>query len=213
MTPYKSTVLQTLNDSSTDVHAVISHDTEIDAVVLAFRGSSSPRNLDEDVEFTLTPLNVPGTSCSDCKVHAGFQKVYNKIAESVSSAVSDVMVKNSGSSLVVTGHSLGGALAAIASTALAAQGQKATTYTFGEPRNGDAAWASYVNGKVPNYFRVTHYNDGVPQIPPTLLGFQHHGVEHWESLQNGNTASSTYRCEGIEPTVRFTDRGSTFSKS
>lgn len=132
------------------MHAVIFHDPSAHAVVLAFRGSSTPRNLDQDVEFTLTALSVPGTSCSSCKVHAGFQHVYNKIAGSMSSAVSDVMAKNSGSSLVVTGHALGGALASLASTALAAQGQKPTTYTFGEPRNGDAAWASYVNGLVPN---------------------------------------------------------------
>lgn len=104
--------------------------------------------------------------------------------------------------MTVTGHSLGAAIAAIGTSALTGLGHEVTTYTFGEPLNGDAAFAQYIESQVPdsNYFRVTHANDGVPQIPPTLLGYQHHGPEYWEREGDHNNASTTVSC-GKQSTV------------
>ena len=28
-------------------------------------------------------------------------------------------------------------------------------------------------------YRVTHTDDGVPNVPPTSLGYVHHGLEYW----------------------------------
>lgn len=113
--------------------------------------------------------------------------------------------------MVVTGHSLGGGIAAIATSSLVGLGLKVTeTFTFGEPRNGDSEWAKYATSKMPDdkYYRVTHGNDGVPQIPPTLLGYVHHGPEYFQSKEANNTAETTLKCE-IDSPVSFTP--STFS--
>ncbi|KAF2165861.1 hypothetical protein M409DRAFT_23593 [Zasmidium cellare ATCC 36951] len=198
--PFGSTLISTLNYTSTDTKAVLFHEPSSNQVVLSFRGSAFPRNLDQDFLFTLTPLTIPGTSCSSCAVHQGFQNIYSAMANDVSTAVSNALASYAGSSLIVTGHSLGGGLAALAAASLAGQGHQLTAYTYGEPRNGNPAFTTYINSQVPNYYRVTHYNDGVPQIPPPLLGFQHHGTEYFQSLQNGNTASSTLKCAGTDPT-------------
>jgi predicted lipase len=104
----------------------------------------------------------------------------------------------------VTGHSLGGGIAAIAATSLANLGFDVTeTFTFGEPRNGDAAWARYASATLPDnqYYRVTHYNDGVPQIPPTVLGYVHHGPEYFQSNDANNTAETTLKCD-LDSAVR-----------
>jgi hypothetical protein len=71
-----------------------------------------------------------------------------------------------------------------------------TTYTFGEPLNGNPAFVQYIERAVPdsNYYRVTHANDGVPQIPPTLLGYAHHGPEFWQREAGRNTAATTFAC-------------------
>lgn len=199
--PYGSAIINTFNYTNTDTKAVLYHEASSNSVIVAFRGSAFPRNLDQDFLFTLTPLTVPGTSCSSCQVHQGFQTIYNSMANDISSAVSNALSSFPGSSLLVTGHSLGGGLAALAASSLAAQGHKLTVYTYGEPRNGNPAFTSYINSQVPNYYRTTHYNDGVPQIPPPLLGFEHHGTEYFQSQQNGNTASSTLKCPGVDPTV------------
>jgi hypothetical protein len=105
--------------------------------------------------------------------------------------------------LTVTGHSLGGGIAAIATSSFIAQGlEVANTFTFGEPRNGDQSWVQYISGQIPdaNYYRVTHANDGVPQIPPQDLGYYQHGIEYWESKLQNNSASTTYNC-GTKSTV------------
>lgn len=38
--------------------------------------------------------------------------------------------------------------------------------TFGQPRVGNAAFASHFSQHVPNTFRVTNNNDMVPHLPP-----------------------------------------------
>jgi predicted lipase len=137
-------------------------------------------------------------------VHSGFQTAYSSIASQVISAVKDELSSSGYSTLTITGHSLGAGLSSIATSSFIGSGIKvANTYTYGEPRNGDLEWVSYLGNQIPdeNYFRVTHYNDGVPQIPPTVLGFAHHGPEYWQSKKSGNSAATTFNC-GANSTVR-----------
>lgn len=202
--PSGSTVVKYFNVSFTDTQATLFRDDKAQEIILSFRGSSSPKDLDTDFEFTLAPLTATGTSCSSCKVHSSFQIAYESVASAVISAVQSELSSSGYSKFTITGHSLGAALSSIATASFIGSGVKvANTYTFGEPRNGDAAWASYLSNQIPdsNYFRVTHYNDGVPQIPPTVLGFQHHGPEYWQSLKLQNSASTTYSC-GTNSTVQ-----------
>ena len=116
--------------------------------------------------------------------------------EVVSKAESELSA-HSDYSLIVTGHSLGGGIAAIATAALTGLGHEVTTYTFGEPKNGDQEFADYLESLVSdeNYYRITHANDGVPQIPPALLHYVHHGDEYWQKEKDNNDATTTFACE------------------
>ncbi|OAQ60430.1 ferulic acid esterase A faeA [Pochonia chlamydosporia 170] len=193
--PFGSQIVKTFNDDATDTQATLFRDNTAKEVIIAFRGTSAPKDLDSDLAFGLVPLSATGTSCSNCKVHQGFQSAFASISGAVASAIKSEV--SSGSRLIVTGHSLGGGIAAIATSSFIGQDIKvAETYTFGEPRNGDAQWAKYIAGQIPdsNYYRVTHFNDGVPQIPPTLLGYVHHGPEYYQSKDTGNTAQTTLKC-------------------
>lgn len=106
-----------------------------------------------------------------------------------------------GYKLVVTGHSMGGALASLAAASLNGQNFTLTAYTYGQPRTGDQAYADYVDKVFPGsstMIRATHSNDGVPQIPPQSDGYRHHTTEYWESDDN-TSAEGTYQCTGQEP--------------
>jgi predicted lipase len=69
--------------------------------------------------------------------------------------------------LVVTGHSLGGALATHALVALTNAGIKVDQYySFGSPRVGDPNFFLYVKSLFPGAkWRVTHDHDPVPHLP------------------------------------------------
>ena len=73
--------------------------------------------------------------------------------------------------LWVTGHSLGGALAAIATISLETQGfQVSGLYTFGQPRVADWRMVNAMNRCLGDrLFRYVNNNDIVPLIPPQII--------------------------------------------
>ncbi|NJL48070.1 MAG: lipase family protein [Leptolyngbyaceae cyanobacterium SM2_5_2] len=73
--------------------------------------------------------------------------------------------------LWVTGHSLGGALAAVATISLESQGFSVSgLYTFGQPRVADWKLTNYMNQRLGDrIFRYVNNNDIVPLIPPQLI--------------------------------------------
>lgn len=100
-------------------------------------------------------------------------------------------------SLIVTGHSLGGAIASIASASLYGLGLALRPYTFGQFRTGNPAYASYIDsiyppGSAMAFRRVTHGDDGVPQTETVAQGYLHHSTELWELEPFG--ANNTERC-------------------
>ncbi|VDK18506.1 unnamed protein product [Anisakis simplex] len=84
--------------------------------------------------------------------------------------------------LWVTGYSLGGSMASIASTYIVSSGlfkaSKVKLITFGEPRTGDHEFAT-VHGQLLYYtYRVVHQNDLVPHVPiKNYRGYYHHLYE------------------------------------
>ncbi len=80
--------------------------------------------------------------------------------------------------VIVTGHSLGGALTTFTSAAIAARVRAPGTaalqvYSIASPRVGNAAFASAFNLLVPNNFRIYNIRDYVPTLPPEDLGYTH----------------------------------------
>ncbi|KDP40611.1 hypothetical protein JCGZ_24610 [Jatropha curcas] len=88
---------------------------------------------------------------------------------------------------VVTGHSLGGALAILFPTVLVIQEETEllqkmlNIYTFGQPRIGDKDLATYMETQLSKltakYFRVVYCNDMVPRLPfdDKFFHYKHYG--------------------------------------
>ncbi len=60
------------------------------------------------------------------------------------------------------------------------------TYTFGQPRIGNAAFASWFESTHPNVWRLVDYADIVPHLPPSNVGFLHSNKQAW--YQRGMTS-------------------------
>lgn len=125
-------------------------------LVLAFRGTQIQEARDVMDDITLRLTDFPGGG----QVHAGFLKGFKR----VDGLIKDALDRYNGTgqlSLYITGHSLGGALALIATRVFDADNCGAT-YTFGCPRTADDAFFEPI--KTPVY-RVVNAGDGVARMP------------------------------------------------
>lgn len=69
---------------------------------------------------------IPSSLCSGCEVHQGFWDDYQTVASTLKTQIDTAQKSYPGYALVVTGHSLGGALAMLCGTDLHNQGYTLT---------------------------------------------------------------------------------------
>lgn len=148
----------------------------------AFKGSKDALNWITNIRFTTTPYFDVGLKV---QVHHGFYEAYNDVSQKFRDEVSSLMSQHPTARVLVTGHSLGAALATLCAVDFVRNvpgiKDKIDLYNFGCPRIGTPEWADYVRDILPgsNHFRVTHANDLVPHTPPQSIGFTHEGTEVW----------------------------------
>ena len=124
--------------------------------------------------------------CSACGVEGGFLHGWRSLEPSILSNLKTLGF-GPGSTLHVTGHSLGAAMATLAALELKGKGYRvATQYTFGQPRVGNAAFANLFQSTLgaAGQFRVTHYHDPVPHVPLVKMDFYHTTTEVWYNEAN-----------------------------
>ena len=101
-------------------------------------------------------------------------------------ALKTTALQNPQSRVVVTGHSLGGAIAAIAAAEIRKLGVPADLYTFGSPRIAGRKLSDFITTQnAGGNFRLTHLSDLVPKFPPLFLGYVHISPEYYIDLGNG----------------------------
>ncbi|KAI8323421.1 alpha/beta-hydrolase, partial [Martensiomyces pterosporus] len=155
-------------------YGFVAHDDNSKEIIIGFRGSTTIMDWFKNAKFAQTswPAQVPGS-----KVHIGFKDVYTSVATRVKSAVSDLIKKYPTYSIVLVGHSLGGAEATIAAADFVATNpawaEKMWLFTYGQPRTGNDKFATWLNGRGFPIYRATYNADVVPMIPPRKLGYQH----------------------------------------
>jgi triacylglycerol lipase len=135
--------------------------------VLAFRGTQPTRW--EDVRTDLRALKQ---KTIEGKVHKGFKEAFDDVRDEIF----DIVRKSIGKDLplYITGHSLGAALATVATQELEEEFEDliAACYTFGSPRVGDGTYEKSI--KVP-FYRIVNTTDIVTMVPIFLGTFVHVG--------------------------------------
>ncbi|KAI0295641.1 Alpha/Beta hydrolase protein [Multifurca ochricompacta] len=148
------------------------------------------------------------------KVHDGFAEAHGRSADAVLSAVKSGLQSTGLKSVLVTGHSLGAAIATMDALMLRQNLDPSTaikTVVFGLPRGGNQAYANLIDSTFGSgeFTYVTHGHDPVPNVPPRLLDYQHSSGEvHIPSSGEANAVA----CPGQENT-NCQDGNSFFSTS
>lgn len=152
-----------------DVQYFLETDPSRKTQTIAVRGTSNRANRLEDLDIDKVPDSVLGID-----LHEGFRADALALQADVTPHLKrDYRVR-------VTGHSLGGAVAAITAHLLFADGYNVTRLvTFGGPKVTDASGKQAIEDRL-DVTRVVNEPDIVPTVPPqTLLidGYQHFGPE------------------------------------
>ena len=156
-----------------------------EAVVLAFRGTEGddPTDIITDAKFLLEPWQVDGQQVG--RVHRGFSEALEYVWAGIVSkleALDDLP-------LLLTGHSLGAALATLAVSLV----KSATLYTYGSPRVGDADFCSAAMGGVDAH-RYVNCCDLVCKVPPEALAYAHYGQLNYID-RSGNVSTTKSQVE------------------
>jgi len=161
--------------------------------VLAFRGTQPTRW--EDVRTDLRALKQ---KTIEGKVHRGFKEAFDDVRDEIF----DIVGKSIGKDLplYITGHSLGAALATVATQELEEVFDDliAACYTFGSPRVGDGTYEKSI--KAP-FYRIVNTTDIVTLVPVFLGTFVHVGDPRYLSRRKIDGVYRIYR--GI-PSLRRT---------
>lgn len=141
-------------------------------VVVSFRGTQ-PSHL-KDLLADAKVHKVPGPLAG--VVHRGFLHAFELVEDAMFDAIRGF--RDQRQSLWCTGHSLGAALAVIATAKLLAAGDNVNgLYDFGQPRVGDEEFVNEFERRIDGrYFRFVNNNDTVTRVPPRALGYDHMGA-------------------------------------
>jgi pimeloyl-ACP methyl ester carboxylesterase len=174
--------LESINVTRADGHlAYVGYDAPLQRIQVVLRGSLSIQDWLNNLDF-LKEEAYGAAGCTDCRVHRGFLGAFRSLQPGIEASVDALLLRYPHAKVAITGHSLGAAMATHAAIALGlvkGLDLDPVVYTFGQPRVGDPKFAAWFAARFGSWFRVVHWNDPVPHVPPADFGFQHVGREVW----------------------------------
>lgn len=180
---------QLIDRTNTDTQCAILADTVRSTVYIVFRGSEKQMDWNTNLDFEQIEDQIvkereqtypyAGESRSGARLHEGFSNAYMSARDTIH----DFMRTNPVSKVVLTGHSLGGALATIGAVDVQYNFDRdpritIEVYTFGAPRVGNTGFRESFNQRVPNSYRFVYGMDIVPALPRPWQGYRHVDTEY-----------------------------------
>lgn len=177
--PLDLTIIKELyNDNTNPIFGAVFTDN-FNRIWVAFRGTLEPQEWAQDLEYTQVPISNLNTKTQNRlaflrtdlnitpKVHEGFLNAYQNMRNTMLTAI-DSIPNSQNKIIIVTGHSLGAAIATLAALDLKQSSyNNVVIYSFASPRIGDGAFISLVNTTLPLY-RFVNICDIIPNMPPAV---------------------------------------------
>ncbi len=124
-------------------------------IIIAFRGTKGIKDI-------FTDIKIWNKATKNGGIHAGFNSQYQYLIEPLKRLTKKHITGNH--RIWVTGHSLGGALAAIYTVNIEStfQARVGGVYTYGQPPSGNKEFNEYLKNSLPDgFFRVTNNSDSI----------------------------------------------------
>jgi hypothetical protein len=151
--------------------------------VIAFRGTEGIKEWVLDANFGTKPCPFLASAGN---TEDGFTDMYESVATGtapdaprLAESLQNLPWKQQIETVTVCGHSLGGALASLATLDIAVNASppyhNVISYTYASPRAGDVAFAAKYNQIVADTYRVANELDVVPRLPlfPPFPPYEH----------------------------------------
>jgi hypothetical protein len=159
---------------NTDIFGLVGQDAATRTAFVSFRGSADLADWLADFDAVPTAY-LPLTGFGE--VATGFQVVYESVRNSLATNLAGAVAGCD--DILITGHSLGAAIAVLAAPDIFRKMPpnviEPRLITFAGPRVGLTAFATAFNTLIESCFRVVNYLDIVPQVPPAP--YVHVGAE------------------------------------
>ena len=158
--------------------------------IVVFRGTepTSWEDIKADVQFR----KIGG-------IHRGFRAALDDVWNQL---ITDYNANASGKQLLVTGHSLGAALATLYSHRIC--DSNSVCYTFGSPRTGTPKQTKKM---LFTAYRFRNNNDIVTKVPPEFLGFSHKSDKTTYFDVEGNVKEGYSRWYMVKQWFKGTGKG------
>ncbi|BBX44539.1 hypothetical protein GCM10009641_55190 [Mycobacterium cookii] len=160
--------------ADTNIFGLIGHNPTDRIAFVSFRGTA---DLEEWVANIDAIPDAYGPISGFGQVHSGFQDVYQLVRANIAA---NLAAATAGcDQILITGHSLGAALAVLAAPDVARNMPPNTIeprlVSFAGPRVGLSDFVASFNAAIESCFRVVNFLDLVPYLPPTP--YQHVGAQ------------------------------------
>jgi predicted lipase len=154
--------------------------TKGNVIYIPFRGTGQLVEWLNNVEtnqdnYTLAKKSYANTpsfmrSNHGIMIHHGFLGTYNRLSSQIIGIVETLMRTNPDYRICITGHSMGGSVAAIFAAQFHFMGyQNTVCYLLGTPRTGNDAFADYIdNCENLNMYAIMNTEDIFPQAVPAV---------------------------------------------
>ncbi|WP_028620441.1 lipase family protein [Pseudomonas sp. Ant30-3] len=146
------------SNNSTDTQAFITHNDEV--ILVAVRGTAGGSDLLRDIDAEQVPIEA-GDGVG--QAHSGFYEAAQAVREFATTYLDKFY---SGQKIIVTGHSLGGAIALLLAEMLRRREgftYDPLLYTYGAPRAADQTFVEGAGGLT--HHRMVNFNDPIPSVP------------------------------------------------
>lgn len=148
--------------------------SSLNAILISWRGTVDIKNWIEDFTF----YQIPYSSCRNCFIHEGFYISFLSVKQFTLASLSSLLSHYSSAEIIVTGSSLGGALATVSAIELQLRfGKVKELHVFGCPRVGNDAYSKFLQDKIERIYRVIHNHDIVPHVPLQSQNYHHPATE------------------------------------